>query len=165
MGKINCCSCNKELGRISIKYSSSDPPMRKILSHSKVSIMSPDDRICDVCRRICEDDLKIRTPEEIVKHEAKKDIIIQYDELKNRSSEYKIHWNKNGVIQFKNERMAILQRMWGQQVEFIIAFDDLTKEGYRCIAHDEGKEGGQASGGFTGGVNSYFYFQKMEFVK
>ena len=42
-------------------------------------------------------------------------------------------------------------------------FDDLTKEGYRLMAHDEGKEGG--SGGLTGGMNSYFYFQKMEYVR
>jgi len=78
---------------------------------------------------------------------------------------FKREWSKNGVVQFKNERFAILQRMWGAQVQFIVAFDRLTKEGYRCIAHDEGKEGGQASGGFTGGVNSYFYFQKMDFVR
>jgi len=55
--------------------------------------------------------------------------------------------------------------MWGSQVQFIVAFDDLTKEGYRLMAIDEGKEGGQASGGFTGGVNAYFYFQKMEYVR
>ena len=165
MGKTKCCSCNKELGTLSLKFSNSEGMMRKILSHHKVSIMSPDDRMCDVCRKICEGDLKAKTPEDIAKNEAKKEIGGQYDELKKRSSEYKIHWNKNGVIQFKNERIAILQRMWGSQVEFIVAFDDLTKEGYRCIAHDEGKEGGQASGGFTGGVNSYFYFQKIELVR
>lgn len=90
---------------------------------------------------------------------------VRLQELQGRIVKYKPSWDKNGVIQFKNEHIAILQRMWGQQVEFIIAFDDLTKEGYRCIAHDEGKEGGQSSGGFTGGVNSYFYFQKMEFVR
>lgn len=86
-------------------------------------------------------------------------------ELKPRVTDYKNHWNKNGIIQFKNERIAILQRAWGSQVEFIVAYDDLTKEGYRLMAIDEGKEGGQASGGFTGGVNAYFYFQKMEFVR
>jgi len=84
--------------------------------------------------------------------------------LKTRIGDYKKDWNKRGVIQFKNERMAILQRVWGQQVEFIIAYDDLTREGYRCIAHDEGKEGGSGLGG-TGGINSYFYFQKIEYVK
>ena len=30
---------------------------------------------------------------------------------------------------------------------------------------DEGKNGGQSSGGFTGGVNAYFYFQNMKYVK
>jgi hypothetical protein len=28
---------------------------------------------------------------------------------------------------------------------------------------DEGKSGGNLSGGFTMGVNSYFYFQKISF--
>ncbi len=59
--------------------------------------------------------------------------------LRTRTDDYKKDWNKRGIIQFKNERIAILQRVWGSQVEFIAAFDDLTKEGYRCIAHDEGK--------------------------
>ena len=82
-------------------------------------------------------------------------------ELKPRVEDYKNVWNKNGIIQFKNERIAILQRSWGSQVEFIVAYDDLTKEGYSLMAIDEGKSGGQASGGFTGGVNAYFYFQKL----
>lgn len=82
-----------------------------------------------------------------------------------KHDQYKAQWDKNGIIQFKNERMAILQRMWGQQVQFIVACDQLTKEGYRLMAIDEGKSGGQSSGGFTGGVNAYFYFQKMEFVR
>ena len=30
---------------------------------------------------------------------------------------------------------------------------------------DEGKSGGNLSGGFTVGVNSYFYFQKMKEVR
>ena len=165
MGKINCCSCNKELGTLSNKFSNSDYTMRKILSHHKVTIMSPDDRMCYECTKICQNDLKVRTPEEVVKNEAKKEILVQYDELKKRSPEYKNHWDKNGIIQFKNERIAILQRTWGSQVEFIVAFDDLTKEGYRLMSIDEGKEGGQSSGGFTGGVNAYFYFQKIDFVR
>ena len=75
---------------------------------------------------------------------------------------FKREWNKNGVVQFKNERIAILQRAFGTQVQFLVAYDRLTKEGYRLMAIDEGKTGGQASGGFTGGVNSYYYFQKMD---
>jgi len=34
-----------------------------------------------------------------------------------KHDQYKAQWDKNGIIQFKNERMAILQRMWGQQVQ------------------------------------------------
>jgi len=79
--------------------------------------------------------------------------------------QYKAQWDKNGVVQFKNESIAILQRMFGQQVQFLVAFDQITKEGYRLMAIDEGKTGGQASGGFTGGVNSYYYFQKIEYVR
>ena len=79
-----------------------------------------------------------------------------------RHDEFKSRWNKNGVIQFKNERMAILQRKWGEQVQFLMAFDDLTNEGYRLMAIDEGKE---ASGkNIAGGVNSYYYFQNMKYV-
>lgn len=160
MGKTNCYNCNKEFGIISLKFSNTD--LWNILSHPKVATMSPNDRICIVCKQLFEDEAKVNkafaipseTKEEIANNEAKK-----------RSSEYKTHWNKNGVIQFKNERIAILQRMWGSQVEFIVAYDDLTKEGYRLMAIDEGKEGGQASGGFTGGVNAYFYFQKIELVR
>ncbi|MDE0526603.1 MAG: hypothetical protein OXM00_08965 [Paracoccaceae bacterium] len=82
--------------------------------------------------------------------------------LNERVDEYKRVWDKSGVIQFKNERMAILHRIMGAQVQFIIAFDDLTREGYRCVAQDEGKE---ASGGtFAGGVDSYYYFQKIEYI-
>jgi hypothetical protein len=92
------------------------------------------------------------------------DKIERYRDLVQRVAEYKPAWDKNGVIQYKTEYIAILQRMWGSQVEFIIAFDDLTKEGYRLIAIDEGKTGGDSSDVFTGGVNSYFYFQKMKYV-
>ena len=40
---------------------------------------------------------------------------------------------------------------------------NLTKEGYRLMAIDEGKTG--TGGGLSGGVNAYFYFQKMKYVK
>lgn len=83
-----------------------------------------------------------------------------YDDiLRTRTDGYKPQWNKNGIIQFKNERIAILKRQWGSQVEFIIAFDDVTKEGYELKAIDEGK--GQEGGiGGSGGISSYYYFQK-----
>ena len=91
--------------------------------------------------------------------------IERYRKLSQRIEEYKPSWDKDGVIQYKTEFIAILQRSWGMQVEFIIAFEDLTKEGYRLMAIDEGKSGGDSSGGFTGGVNSYYYFQNMKYVK
>ena len=75
----------------------------------------------------------------------------------------KANWEKNGVVQYKDEGLVILQRMWGQQVQFIVACAQITKEGYRLMAIDEGKEG--SSGGFSGGVNAYFYFQKMDYVR
>ena len=76
---------------------------------------------------------------------------------------YKSQWDKNGVVQIKTQSLAILQRMWGQQVQFIVACDQLSKEGVRLMAIDEGKEGN--SGGFSGGINAYFYFQKMDYVR
>jgi len=77
--------------------------------------------------------------------------------------QYKAQWDKNGVVQIKTQSLAILQRMWGQQVQFIVACDQLSKEGYRLMAIDEGKEGN--SGGFSGGINAYFYFQKIDYVR
>lgn len=84
------------------------------------------------------------------------------EDLQQRVPQYKPLWDKNGVIQYKDDYCAILQRVWGAQVEFIIAYSDLTKEGYRLMTQDEGKQGGADS--FTGGVNSYYYFQKIEYV-
>ncbi len=82
---------------------------------------------------------------------------------KSRHDQTKAQWDKNGIVQFKDEGLAILQRMWGSQVQFIVACSQITKEGYRLMAIDEGKEG--SGGGFTGGVNAYFYFQKIDYVK
>lgn len=103
--------------------------------------------------------------EKQAKQEAKQSIKERFEDLRKRVEQYKPMWDKNGVIQYKDEFVAILQRSWGVQVEFIIAYSDLTKEGYRLMAIDEGKTGGQASGSFTGGVNSYYYFQKIQYVK
>lgn len=87
----------------------------------------------------------------------------QYEGLKNRIESYKHRWDKDGIIQFKSEHIAILQRKYGFQVEFLIAFEDITKEGYRLRAIDAGKTAD--GGGFMGGMNSYFYFQKTNYVR
>jgi hypothetical protein len=86
----------------------------------------------------------------------------RWKDIKSRADEYEIQWDKDGVIQYKNEKIAILQRSWGEQMEFIVAYDDLTSEGYRLMAIDEGKSAG---GGFSGGANAYFYFQRINYVK
>ena len=80
-----------------------------------------------------------------------------------RHDQTKAQWNKNGIVQYKDEGIAILQRRWGSQVQFIVACSQVTKEGYRLMVIDEGKEG--SSGGFSGGVNAYFYFQRMDYVR
>ena len=94
-------------------------------------------------------------------------VTISADQLRaltsSRHNEFKAQWDKNGIIQYKNDRIAILKRVVGQQVQFIIAYDKVTEEGYRLMAIDEGMTA-QGSG-FSGGASAYFYFQKMDFVK
>jgi hypothetical protein len=65
--------------------------------------------------------------------------------------------DKDGVIQFKSDNIAILQRKLGSQVEFIIAFEDLTKEGYELKGIDLAKE----SSSFSDGADFFYYFQKF----
>lgn len=99
--------------------------------------------------------------EKAAKYDTEKSKKDRLEDLRRRVAQYKPMWDKDGVIQYKDEFVSILQRKFGFQVEFIIAYSDLTKEGYQLMAIDEGKTGGQASGGFTGGVNSYYYFQRI----
>ena len=80
-----------------------------------------------------------------------------------RHNEFKAMWQKGRVVQFKNDKIAILMRAHNSQVQFIVAFDQVTREGFRLMAIDEGKDA--SAGGFTGGVSSYYYFQKMDFVR
>jgi len=114
-----------------------------------------DDFLCNVCLEKIEkrqiEDLQIPSHHQFELHK---------NEILRRKSQYKQLWDKDGVIQFKNERIAVLLRMWLKQIEFIIAFDDLVKEGYRLVAVDEAKEP-DPHGGWNIGGESYFYFQKM----
>ena len=154
MGKTICYSCEKELGRMSLKWQMKDLGKEGVVIPSG---MTSDERVCNDCLTKLKEEEKNSNSE--IKHEMKK----QIDELITRSGEYKKQWTRDGIIQFKNDRIAILQRSWGRQVEFIVAFDDLTNEGYRLMAIDEGKTG--SGSGLSGGVNAYFYFQKMDYVK
>ena len=81
-----------------------------------------------------------------------------------RHDEFKRQWQKNRTVQFKNDKIAILMRGQGAQVQFIVAYDQVTREGFRLMAIDEGKsvDGGA---GFSGGISSYYYFQKINYVR
>ena len=65
---------------------------------------------------------------------------------------YKSEWDKKNVVQFKNERIAILENKHGNQVQFIVAFDQVTKEGYSLMGVSTPQDTGV----------SHFYFQKMK---
>jgi hypothetical protein len=147
----------------------SESPAMEHICGKCTSINSSDSRFCNRCgSELSSNPILFDNSEyvgkKIVQHpELEKSE--RYQKLVQRIDQYKPGWDKYGVIQYKTEYIAILQREWGHLVEFIIAFDDLTREGYRLMAIDEGKSGGDSSPGFTGGVNSYYYFQKMKYVK
>jgi hypothetical protein len=86
--------------------------------------------------------------------------ILVLKDLSERAKSYKPRWDKNGVIQFKSEYICILQKKWRSQVEFIVAFEDLTREGYRLMAIDS--TGKSSDDIVSSGTESYYYFQKME---
>ena len=154
MGKRDCFLCHASLGMMSLKTRKDN-----LLS---AGIVLPEgftdyDVLCNEC-------FKSKKREAKVDIDFSKQMLQErFKDLHRRTPEYKKLWNKNGVIQFKNEHIAILKRVWAHQVEFIIAFDDLTKEGYRLMVMDEGKPAGK--GGEGAGISSFFYFQKMEYVK
>ena len=116
--------------------------------------MRKDGKLCETC---IEKMKKEREAEETKPKPQFRDRINHLIEL---APEYKKEWDRYGIIQFKNERMAILQRIWGRQVEFIVAFDELLKEGYQLVAIDEERQ--PSSGEISKGANSYFYFQKIK---
>ena len=79
---------------------------------------------------------------------------MRFESLKQRVKHFKPTWDKDATIEYKTEHIAILNRNTGYQVEFIIAFDDLTKEGYRLVGID-------SSGDYGDG----YFFQKMKYVR
>jgi hypothetical protein len=80
------------------------------------------------------------------------------NDLTRRSEAAKSNWNKSGVYVWKSTNTAVLQKVTGRQVQFYLAFEDLTQQGFVLKAQDEGREG--SSGGFSGGMNSFYFFQK-----
>jgi hypothetical protein len=98
-----------------------------------------------------------RNQQQVQSEQPKKQVL---QDLSGRAKSYKPRWDKNGVIQFKSEYICILQRKWRSQVEFIVAFEDLTRDGYRLMAIDSA---GKSSDDIVpAGTESYYYFQKME---
>ena len=69
----------------------------------------------------------------------------QDDFIESLVDDYKLSWNKGGIIEFKNERMAIVNKTAGKTVQYIIAMDMLIGEGYKL----EGVIPGMGNAGTT----------------
>lgn len=160
MAKKQCYRCNKSLGMWDVSFSKEDAQTLGIHIPDEIPSKS---MICSECYVMFqkESEHNMGRNSEGITHSKQTDPT-DYKSLNSRVPQYKPNWDKNGVIQYKDEYVAILRRMIGSQVEFIIAYSDLTRDGYRCVAQDEGKSGN--SGGFGGGVDSYYYFQNMKYV-
>ncbi len=154
MTKQECFVCHKNIGKFTFTYSKKD------LFDLRVIPPNGFEKTNCVCERCVDQMKKQREEEETVK---KPECIERAKQLIAKIPDYKMSWDKNGIIQFKNERIAVLQRMWGRQVEFIIAYDELTNEGFQLMAVDESRE--PSSEGISLGTNSYFYFQKIDTSK
>ena len=148
----HCFICNAKIGIFDESYN-----LTKFKTLTKDKVPPPDnmtyqDHICLKCfgkYRLTEDETKTLKSQEKAKQK----------EFLARVPDYERKWKKGGVIEYKDDHCAILNRPWGAQVQFIIAFSDLTKEGYRLMAQDEGKTA--SAGPFSGGISSTYYFQKF----
>lgn len=159
LGKKNCFLCKVKLGFTNGGYSIHDYETNQI---SPPENMTESDELCKKCWKEDSEEKKNakKQLDESIKEEGKKFHKELIDSINSREPEYKAKWNKGGVIEYKDEKCAILHRIYGAQVQFIIAFSDLTKEGYKLMVQDEGKTA--STGGLTGGVDSYYYFQKFD---
>jgi len=84
----------------------------------------------------------------------------QQKENKQRFDQIEKRFDKYGTIRYKDEYCAIVKKI--DDLSFIMAFSDLTREGYRLMAQDEG---GQFHLGIASvGAGSYYFFQKIEYV-
>ena len=76
---------------------------------------------------------------------------------------YKSEWDKKGTVVYKNERIAILKAENGKVVQFLVAFDQVTKEGYRLMGSGIGLDSVSQWTGLAGTANAtYIYFQRMK---
>ena len=71
--------------------------------------------------------------------------------------------DKKGTIVYKNERIAILKASTEKFERFLVAFDQVTKEGYRLMSSDIGLDSVSQWTGLAGTQNAtYLYFQRMK---
>lgn len=76
---------------------------------------------------------------------------------------FKATWDKKGTIVYKNERIAILSSTNAAFVQFLVAFDQVTKEGYRLMGSGIGLDSVSQWTGLGGTSNTtYLYFQRMK---
>jgi uncharacterized membrane protein len=81
MGKTICCNCNKEIAITSFKFSKEE--LWDISSHSKVMTMSSDDKLCNNCKRLFDEELNPKQEEthtntKVKAKESSKEIKIAY---------------------------------------------------------------------------------------
>ena len=76
---------------------------------------------------------------------------------------FKATWDKKGTIVYKNERIAILKASTEKFERFLVAFDQVTKEGYRLMGSGIGLDSVSQWTGLGGTSNTtYLYFQRMK---
>ena len=76
---------------------------------------------------------------------------------------FKATWDKKGTIVYKNERIAILKASTEKFELFLVAFDQVTKEGYRLMGSGIGLGSVAQWTGLGGTSNTtYLYFQRMK---
>ena len=77
---------------------------------------------------------------------------------------FKATWDKKGTIVYKNERIAILKAENAKFVQFLVAFDQVTKEGYRLMGSGIGLDAQSTGLAGLGGTSNttYLYFQRMK---
>jgi len=76
---------------------------------------------------------------------------------------FKATWDKKGTIVYKNERIVVLKAENGKVGQFLVAFDQVTKEGYRLMGSGIGLDTISQWTGLAGTSNTtYLYFQRMK---
>ena len=165
MRKIPCYVC-KKLGRFHI-YSLKD----YWRSPQTPEGMTADDLVCDDCYKQVQKEVlqykkeHMEENKRLKKEEEKENKRLKKEEKKDlefAEAEVKSKWKKSDTIEYKDEYCAILHRMINNKVQFIKAFSDITKEGYRLMAQDEGSS--VIVGFVNAGMDSYYYFQKIEYI-